>query len=192
MRTINATVSSQLAAGAVSIRQLVKFSLGSGEYGFALSVQPITFSGLEYKALGVVDVSDIRLAPGTSADDFTVRLPASTDDGLLPAVLDGFFAEDYRDRPVTLYDAYLNADTGALITAIEMRRGYIEQVRLIRNVDGGAVYELECLSRAIDYSRRNGRLANDVDQQRRSTGDRFFSHTAQTGRVQIYWGRARA
>jgi hypothetical protein len=192
MRSINATVETQLAAGRVSIRQLVKLELGSGSYGFALSVEPITFSSLEYKALGIIEVSDLRLAPGTSADDFTIRLPASTDDGMLPAVLDGFFAEDYRDRPVTIYDAYLNADTGALITAIEMRRGYIDQVRLIRNVDGGAAYELECLSRAIDYSRRNGRLASDVDQQRRSSGDRFFSHTAQTGRVQVYWGRVRA
>jgi hypothetical protein len=192
MRTIDSTVTSQLAAGRFSIRQLVKLELGSGSYGFALSVQPITYSSLEYKALGVIDVSDVRMAYGTSADDFTIRLPASTDDGMLPAVLDGFFVEDYRDRPVTLYDAYLHIDTGALITAIEMRRGYIDQVRLVRNVDGGSVYELECLSRAIDYSRRNGRLANDVDQQRRSSGDRFFSHTAQTGRVQIYWGRARA
>jgi hypothetical protein len=192
MRSINATVETQLAAGRVSIRQLVKLSLGSGDYGFAQSVQPITYSALEYKALGLIDVSDLRLAPGTSADDFTVRLPASTDDGMLPAVLDGFFAEDYRDRPVTIYDAYLHADTGALVTAIEMRRGLIDQVRYTRNVDGGATYELECLSRAIDYSRRNGRLASDVDQQRRSSGDRFFEHTAQTGRVQIYWGRVRA
>jgi hypothetical protein len=192
MRSINATVTAQLAAGAFSIRQLVKLELGGGTYGFALSVQPITYSALEYKALGVIDVSDVRMAYGTSADDFTIRLPASTEDGLLPAVLDGFFAEDYRDRPVTLYDAYLHIDTGALITAIEMRRGYIDQVRYTRNVDGGAVYEVECLSRAVDYSRRNGRLANDVDQKRRSSGDKFFEHTAQTGRVQVYWGRVRA
>jgi hypothetical protein len=192
MRSFNATVTTQLAAGRVSIRQLVKLGLGSGEYGFALSVQPITFSGLEYKALGIIDVSDLDFNTGTSANDFTIRLPASTDDGMLPAVLDGFFVEDYRDRPVTVIDAYLNADTGALITGITVKYGYIDQARLIRNVDQGAWYELECLSRAIDYSRRNGRLASDVDQQRRSSGDRFFEHTAQTGRVQVYWGRVRA
>lgn len=192
MRTFNATVQAQLDAGRVSIRQLVKLGLASGEYGFALSVQPITFSGLEYKALGIIDVSDLDFSTGTSANDFTIRLPASTDDGMLPAVLDGFFAEDYRDRPVTVIDAYLNADTGALITGITVKYGYIDQVRLVRNVDEGSWYELECLSRAIDYSRRNGRLANDVDQKRRSAGDKFFEHTAQTGRVQIPWGRVRA
>jgi hypothetical protein len=192
MRTFNATVQGQLDAGRVSIRQLVKLTLGSGDYGFALSVQPITFSGLEYKALGVIDVSDLDFSTGTSANDFTIRLPASTDDGMLPAVLDGFFVEDYRDRPVTVIDAYLNADTGALITGITVKYGYIDQVRLVRNVDGGAWYELECLSRAIDYSRRNGRLANDVDQKRRSAGDKFFEHTAQTGRVQVYWGRVKS
>lgn len=191
MRTINATVETQLAAGRFIIRQLVKLELGGGTYGFALSVQPITYSALEYKALGLIDISDLGASVGTSAQDFTVRLPASTDDGMLPSVLDGFFAEDYRDRPVTVYDAYLHADTGVLVTAIEMRRGLIDRVRYSRNVDGGATYELECLSRAIDYSRRNGRLASDIDQQRRSSGDRFFSHTAQTGRVQIYWGKVK-
>ena len=191
MRSFNATVTTQLAAGRVSIRQLVKLGLGSGEYGFALSVQPITYSALEYKALGIIDVSDLDFNTGTSANDFTIRLPASTDDPMLPAVLDGFFVEDYRDRPVTVIDAYLNADTGALITGITVKYGYIDQVRLARNVDGGAVYEVECLSRAIDYSRRNGRLANDIDQQRRSASDRFFSHTTQIGRVQVYWGRVK-
>jgi hypothetical protein len=191
MRTLNATVQSQLDAGRVSIRQLVKISLGSGDYGFAMSVQPITFSGLEYKALGLIEVSDLRLAPGTSADDFTVVLPASVDDGMIPAVLDGFFSEAYTDRAVTIIDAYLNVDTNALITGITMRSGYIEHVQLLRNVDGGSRFEVECGSRAIDYSRRNGRLSSDVDQKRRSSGDKFFEHTNQAGRTQLYWGRVK-
>jgi hypothetical protein len=191
MRTFNATVQGQLDAGRVSIRQLVKVSLGSGDYGFAMSVQPITFSGLEYQALGLIEVSDIRLAPGTSADDFTVVLPASVEDGMIPAVLDGFFSEAFTDRPITIIDAYLNADTGALITGITMRYGYIDFVRLLSNVEGGDRFEVECTSRAIDYSRRNGRLSNDLDQKRRSAGDKFFEHTNQTGRTQLYWGRAK-
>jgi hypothetical protein len=191
MRTLNATVEAQLAAGRVSIRQLVKLSLGSGDYGFAMSVQPITYSGLEYKPLGVIEVSDLRLAPGTTADDFTVVLPASVDDGMLPAVLDGFFSEAFTDRPVSIIDAYLNVDTGALITGITMRSGYIDHVRLLRNVEGGSRFEIECTSRAIDYSRRNGRLSSDLDQRRRSSGDKFFEHTNQTGRTQWYWGRVK-
>jgi hypothetical protein len=191
MRTLNATVEAQLAAGRVSIRQLVKLSLGSGDYGFAMSVQPITFSGLEYKPLGVIEVSDLRLAPGTTADDFTVVLPASVEDGMLPAVLDGFFSEAFTDRPVSIIDAYLNVDTGALITGITMRSGYIDHVRLLRNVEGGSRFEIECTSRAIDYSRRNGRLSSDLDQRRRSSGDKFFEHTNQTGRTQLYWGRVK-
>ena len=192
MRTIDSTVAAQLAAGRFSIRQLIRLELGSGNYGLAISVQPIVYASLTYQPLGAVDVSDLQFSSGTSAQDFTLRLPASTDDDRLPSVLSGLFAESYRDRPVRLFDAYLHNDTGALITAIEIRRGLIDQVRLVRNFEGGAVYEVECLSRAIDYSRRNGRLANDVDQQRRSASDRFFSHTTQTGRVKVFWGRERA
>jgi hypothetical protein len=191
MRTINSTVESQLESGRFSIRKLIKLALGSGNYGLALSIQPITFTGLEYKALGILGDSSIEFSSGTSAQDFTLMLPQSVEGDASPEILRNFFYEDYRDRPVSIYDAYLNVDTGDLITAIEIRRGYIDRVRYTETEENGAVYELECFSRAIDYSRRNGRLANDVDQQRRSSGDRFFSHTAQTGRQQIYWGRVK-
>jgi hypothetical protein len=191
MRTIDSTVSAQLAAGLFSIRQLIRLELGSGAYGLAVSVQPIVFGGLTYEPLGAVEVSDLQFAPGTSALDFTLKLPASSDDATLPSILTNLFSEDYRDRPVRLFDAYLHSSTGALITAIEIRRGYIDHIRHISEPEEGALYEVECLSRAIDYSRRNGRLANDLDQKRRSSGDKFFEHATQTGRVQIYWGRVK-
>lgn len=191
MRSINATISSQLDAGTVIVRELVRISLGSGDYGFVRSVEPITISGLEYKALGILDVSDFEFAAGTNAQPFTIRLPASNDDGRLPAILADLLSEDYRDRPVTVFDAHRNVSTGAYIATLTTRYGRINQLRYVKTKDGGASYVLECLSRAIDYSRRNGRLANDLDQQRRSSGDRFYQHLSSTGRIRIPWGRAK-
>jgi len=191
MRSFGTTINNQLDDGRIAVAGLIKFVLGSGSYGFAKSVEPITYSALEYKPLGLISVSDIAYVPGTVAQDFLVRLPASPDDGFTPAVLQGFWSEDYRGRAVTVMDAHFNIDTGALVDVITMRAGYIDQVRMRRTRDGGAVFEAECLSRAIDYSRQNGRLANHEDQQRRSAGDLFYQHLSETGRVQTYWGRNR-
>lgn len=188
MRTINSTVSSQLAAGRTIQRELVRLELGSGTYGFAKSVQPITFAGVTYQPVSLISVSGFQFGPGTSAQDFAITLPASNDDGRLPSVLQDIFSEDYRDRPVTVVDAHFNSDTGAIITTIPIRYGYINDL-VFRHSDEGDQYVIECQSRAIDYSRRNGRLCNDLDQQRRYPGDRFFLHLSQTGRVQVYWGK---
>lgn len=188
MRTINSTVSSQLSAGRTIQRELVRFSLGSGTYGFVRGIDKVTFAGVTYEPNGIIDISSLGFGPGTSAEGFSIIMPASNDDGRLPDVLQGLFSEDYRDRPVTVLDAHFNADTGALITTIPIRYGYINDLVYQRGRDGDQ-FILECLSRSIDYSRRNGRLCNDLDQQRRYAGDRFFLHLSQTGRVQVYWGK---
>lgn len=191
MRSINATVASQLDAGRIVMRELVRLSLGSGDYGLARSVEPITISGLTYQPLGVMNISAFEFAPGANAQPFSIELPAKNDDGRLPSVLQNLFNEDYRDRPVTVFDAHFNASTGAYITALTTRYGRVNQLSWQRSKEGGAVFVLECLSRAIDYGRRNGRMANDLDQQRRSSGDRFYQHLSTTGRVRIPWGRAK-
>lgn len=191
MRTINSTITAQLAAGRVVVRELVRLDLGSGSYGFTNAVEPITHESLTYQPLGLISVDGFAFSPGTSAQSFTVTLPASNDDGRLPTVLQGLFSEDYRDRPVRVIDLHRNADTGAQIAGVEARYGYIKDMVKRRQIGEGDVFVLECLSRAMDYSRRNARMANDLDQQRRATGDRFFEHVSQTARVQLPFGRAR-
>lgn len=191
MRSINSTIAAQLAAGRVVVRQLVRLTLGSGSYGFTNAIEPITYDSLTYQPLGLIAVDGFAFSPGTGAQSFAVTLPASNDDERLPTVLQNMLTEDYRDRPVRVTDLHRNADTGAQITGVDMRFGYIKDLVKRRTRDGGDVFVLDCLSRAMDYSRRNHRMANDLDQQRRSTGDRFFEHVSQTARVQIPFGRAK-
>lgn len=189
--TLPTSVLDLLDEGRIAIRGLIKFQFGTGTYGFAKSDQPISWNGLTYQPGGIISVSDLQAATGTAAQSFTITLAASPDDGLTPDVLQTIEAEDYRDRPVTIYDAYFHPDTGEMLHVEAMRRGYVDQLRHEEDPETGYTLVLECESRALDYTRTNGRKRNMADQHRRDPGDDFFVNAARTGREEIFWGRAR-
>lgn len=190
MDVIDPDVLDLLDEGRISVRGLIKFELGGGTYGFVKSNTPFTWSGLTYQPGGIIRVSDLPAGTGIAARQFTVSLAASPDDGLTPEVIQTIEDEDYRDRPVTLYDAYFHPDTDALISVRALRRGYID---VIVHEDGedGYVATAMCETRAIDYTRTNGRKRTVADQSRRAPGDLFYQHAAKRGREEVFWGRAK-
>ncbi|WP_309086470.1 DUF2163 domain-containing protein [Chelativorans sp.] len=180
-----------LDQGRIRIRGLMKFAFGTGTYGFVKGQQPFAWNGLTYQPGGVIEVSDFTAGTGTEARQFTITLAASPDDGLTPAVLRTIEQEDYRDRPVTIYDAYQHPETGALLHVEAIERGYIDTLRHEETEDG-YVLVADCESRALDYSRTNGRKRNDADQKRRAPNDDFYSNAAMRGREEVWWGRAKS
>lgn len=190
--TLPAPVEAAMAAGRESVRGLIKFEFGGGTYRFVRDSQPL-FDGVDTWAPGaVIDVSDLPDATGLSASGFTVSLTASPDDGLTPAVLASIEGEDYSDRPVTIYDAHLDADTGALLHIEPLKRGYVDAID--HEEGNGRPYTItaHCETRSLDYSRTNGRYRSHADQQRRAPGDLFYEHASRRGREEIYWGRKRS
>ncbi|MDP9809349.1 hypothetical protein J2W42_002197 [Rhizobium tibeticum] len=189
--TLTAEVKALYDAGRISTRQMVRIQLGSGVYGFIARREPLTYAGVVYRPFGLIEVSDIGGGTGTAADGgFTLTLAESKEFGLTPEILTEIESEDYRDRPVVVYDAHFHPDTGALIQIEPVARGYLDVIE--HNVDDTRGYYLSarCEGRQLDYSRQNGRKRTVADQQRRDAGDRFFEHAATAGRVDIAWGKA--
>lgn len=178
-----------LDAGRISIRGLIRFDFGTGTYGFIKSVQPFSYNGLTYLPGGLISVSDFSSATGLTAQQFTVTLAASPDDDLTPDVLQTIENEDYRDRPVTIYDAYFHPDTGALLYVQAMKRGYVDTIDHVDTQSAGYSIQANCESRAIDYTRTNGRKRSDKDQRRRSANDGWFQNAATRGREKVFWGQ---
>ncbi|UUP19501.1 DUF2163 domain-containing protein [Nitratireductor thuwali] len=189
--TFPSSVLDLLDEGRVDVRGLIKSAFGTGTYGFIKAQTPLAWGGLTYQPGGVIKVSDLDGSMGTSAQQFTVELAESPDDGLTPDVLKTIEMEDYRDRPVTIYDAHFHPDTGELLHVEPLRRGYVDQLR--HEEDSGEGYKLiaDCETRALDYTRTNGRKRTMADQARRSPGDDFYINAATTGREEILWGRNR-
>lgn len=180
-------------AGRVKSRQMLRFQLGSGTYGFIADRSELVWSGVTYKPFGLIKVSDLDNGSGTSASSsFTLTLAASPDDGLTPTILQKIEDEDYRDRPVTLYDAHFHPDTGVLLQVEAVARGYLDVIDHDEDGAEGYVLTARCEGRQLDYSRRNGRSRSNADQQRRSAGDLFFEHAGKAGRIEVYWGRKAA
>lgn len=177
-----------LDEGRIIVRGLIKFQFGTGTYGFIKSNQKLNFGGLDYLPGGLLGVSDFNTETGLSAKQFQVSLSASGDD-LTPDVLQTIEAEDYRDRPVTIYDAYFHPDTGELLHVQAIMRGYVDTIDHIDTQESGYTIVANCETRSLDYTRSNSRKRSNLDQFRRSAVDDFFFVFASTrGREQFIWG----
>lgn len=187
--TLPSSVLDLLDEGRTSVRGLIKFEFGTGTYGFVRAQAPLTWSGLTYQPGGIIQVSDLSAGTGLAARQFQIMLAASPDDGLTPGVLRTIEQEDYRDRPVTIYDAHFHPDTGVLLHVEAMRRGYVDVIDHDESADGGYQITAQCETRALDYTRTNGRIRTTFDQARRASGDKYFDNAAKRGREEIFWGR---
>lgn len=192
MRIFNTAITAALDEGRIRYAGMIRFDLGEGAFGFIRRSSPYDFGGLTYEPLpeGILSVTDFSGTTGTAADGFAVELSASPDDGLTPDVILQIESYDYRDRPVTIYDLFVDPDTGAAqADPVAVARGYINAIVHIDDPDRGFVARAECESRAIDYSRTNGRIRSVTDQQRRAATDTFFEQAGTAGRIKLDWGR---
>lgn len=137
MINLPTSVQNLLNEGRISIRGLIRFDFGTGTYGFIKSVQPMEYNGLLYKPGGIIQVSDLSNATGLSAQQFTITLAASPDYDLTPETLRTIENEDYRDRPVTIYDAYFHPDTNERLFVQPMKRGYVDVIDHVDEIETG-------------------------------------------------------
>lgn len=189
MITYDSNIQAALDAGLVVVRGLMVFQFGSGTYRFVCDAVPLVWDGNTYHPNGLFKVSDLPGSLGFGAASFNIVLAASPDDGLTPEILLSIFNEDYRDRPVYIYDCYSNISTGQVIDAELLRAGYIDRLVYRKSEDLGPHIEFQCYSRSLDYGRKNGRIASHANQLRRNASDKFREHSAVAGITEIYWGR---
>lgn len=189
MIELDADVLDLLDQGLMNVRQLIRFEFGTGTYGFINAVQPLVYSGLTYVPGGLIQVSDFIETTSLTAQGFSITLAESPDDGLTPEVLQTIEAEDYRDRPVKLYDAQFHPHTGALIAVQILKRGYVDKIDHVISKDTGYTLLVNCETRALDYTRTNGRKRTDLDQKRRNPTDGFYQFASTRGREIVYWGK---
>lgn len=180
-----------LDAGKTKVAGGLRFDFGTGIYGFIKSQESFDFGGITYVPGGIISISDLNMGLSGTANPFEITLASSPDDGLTPEVLRTIENEDYRDRPVTIYDFHFHPDTGVFLHAQVMRRGYVDVILHSSDNRNGYVITAKCETRALDYTRTNGRKRSNADQQRRAPGDKFFEHASLRGRVEIFWGRKR-
>lgn len=164
-----------LEEGRIVVRSLIKFEFGTGTYGIWNGIGELSWGGVTYVASRLITVEVSGFSLGTQAVPLTIRMVEDKDAGVTPNSLASIEQEDYKNRPVTLYDAYFHPDTQELLHVEPLQSGYCDYIDHV--VQGGmAAIEGHIEGRAIDNHREGFRTASHADQQLISAGDMFFEH----------------
>jgi hypothetical protein len=189
-RALNAATSAALADGRIVDRGLIRLDLGSGSYGFHTGVGPFVHNGLSYVGAGsLISVEGVRQTAGLEAVQVVAKVTAIADTALNPNTLASIENEVYHQRPATIYTAYFNADTYALLSVELEYRGMIDRIVHAESSDGEAVLELHLESRFRDHQRTGYRVRSDKDQRRILANDNGLRHVSSVQNERVLFGR---
>lgn len=166
-----------LDEGRIAIRGMVKFEFGTGTYGLWTGNYELAWGGVTFKPNQLMSVEERSLGTGLEAGSFKIEHPAASDFGVTPDILAGIEQEDYKGRPVTIYEAYFDPDTRELLHVEPLDYGYCDTIDHVTE-DGQMKLVGNVLSGAIDNHRDGYRSASHEDQQLVAPGDMGFEHAS--------------
>lgn len=174
---MSVTFEDLIESGNFALRSAAKFEFGTGTYGIWNGLGTINILGIDYISNLLASFDDAPYALGTQAIPLTITMVESADDGITPNSLAQIEDEDYKNRPVTIYDLYFDPDTSELIHVEPLRTGYVDFIdHVFENGLASIVGHLE--TRAIDNFRDGYRSASNADQQLISPGDRGLEYAS--------------
>lgn len=162
-----------LNEGRASVRSGARFEFGTGTYGLWTGKGDLVYAGLTYWANTIVEIEEAAQSIGSSAIPLTIKLAAKS--GLTPDKLLLIEQEDYKGRPVIMYDFYFDPDNmrAGLLHAEPRYSGYLDTIDH-RNDSGEVYLQANVETLALDNFRDGYRSASHEDQQLVLPGDKFL------------------
>lgn len=136
------------------------------------SYKTINYSGNDYLGVGYfMGFSDIEEAAEVMVSSMTLSL-SGIDKTMINLVLNN----NYINRVVRIYTAFLDVDSHVLvIDPVLIFEGKMDTPTISEDPDGGtSTVSVSATNSWVDFDRKTGRHANDVEQQRLYPGDRGF------------------
>lgn len=182
-RIVQAANETEAAKTTIRLGVLVDMDFSSGNLYLHDGIGTINFGGNNY--LGVGQFGSIEGAVQDSLDVIArpIKLILS---GVDSSVLTPAMTESYQGRTVTLYLAFLDSNTNALVATPEtLWEGRMDYMEIELGDNTGAI-KLNCEHRL----RREPRIArySDEDQQLAYSGDVFFELLPQIAGFKSKWG----
>lgn len=161
--------------GRLAIRGLVRIEFPGEPYGFWNGPYDLDWDDLTYIPNQLVRVEEPDFAAGLEASEFKMEMPARSDFGITPDVLNEIDAMPYKGVPLTIYEAYFDPDTAELLHVEPLHYGFIDTVDHV--LSGGELKLVaNCISGALDNHRESHVSAGNEHQQIISPGDKFFEY----------------
>lgn len=186
MRAIHADALARLESDHIVMAGAVRMSFGStyrlwsGIGDLSMSGEG-TFTGCGAMAL----VAPLSSQVGGAAEGVELRLS-----GLDPTIAATIDAEDYHQKPVTIWRLVFDASGTALLGQAVFFRGRVDVVRIEEEIGGESAIVMQVEGGRRDMSRAGARMRSDADQRTLSgSSDGAFRHITTAGRRTLYWGK---
>tara|TARA_R110002096_G_scaffold282317_7_gene476344 strand:- start:1163 stop:1744 length:582 start_codon:yes stop_codon:yes gene_type:complete len=142
------------------------------------------------RTAGLLNISEIVETGPPDIESVTLQLDGvdiESEERPLYRVLN----QNFLERPINIYIAFENKDTGALIVdPVLFFGGRMDQPIITENIDQGtASVSMKAFGKLSDFGTKPGIHTNDTEQQERYPGDLFFEYVTDVP-VNIDWGRA--
>jgi hypothetical protein len=182
MRTLSAPAVTALAAGGVTIVQLVLMQFPSGSVALNTSTWDLQWGGVTYKgAFGLGTISALEDAPG-EVRGLTFEM-SGVSSAAVSLALDG--AGEVQGTPLTIRTAILNADYQIVDAPIEWI-GTLDTMQLSEDGDT-AVIRASAESSAVDLLRGASLTYSQADQATLHPGDRAFEYVVSQADQPVVW-----
>src|SRR5688500_3798076 len=173
VQSIDPAAQSALDTHYVIERGCVRFEFPSGSYGFWTGQGSITLDSMVFESGGALfNVEQLDQDINGNAIAVAIRLSSHPNTALTSDVLSTIEDEAYKNRPVRIYTAYFNIDTGAFLDLVTEFNGIIDTIDHQIRIGGERTLTANCESRAIDLKRANGGVRGDEDQRQIDNLDR--------------------
>jgi hypothetical protein len=190
MYAYDASTLTLLRSGRFGVRDLIKFDLAEGTFGFNSGMGPISWDSISWVGAGkLIAISGKTTSVGTGSTPLTVTLSSIPNTDLTPDVVASVETYTYYRRPVTMYRLYHDPDLRTIISAQQRYRGFIDRLTHKRNTDGTYSISAVCETRSKNHQKRGFRRYSDMDQKQLLATDDFFHISAAIVGQDYFWGR---
>lgn len=144
----------------------------------------LTIGGATYTGAGsLLDISDVEETQELKSSGLSITLS-----GMDQTVLDYALAENYQNRPITLYLGYLSGSTNETVGTLTLFKGRMISMT-VNDTPDGANINLDCENRLVDLNRPSNFRYTKDSQEFLHTGDKGFDRVASLQDKEIIWGQ---
>ena len=145
----------------------------------------ITFGGTTYEGAGTL----LGISPIEDNADLSSSGAAITLSGLNKEVLNLALTETYQNRPITIFQGFLDGGGSNVTGTLVLFKGRIQNLKILDTPDGLATISLDAENRLIDLKRPSNLRYTKESQEFVSSGDTGFNRVDQMVDKKLVWGQ---